>query len=258
MPLTFPIGQAINRLFLTEHSPADTNLMLQLWDTYSGLPGLLSAVDVPTRKRTGYSYENGIYTDLKTGRAVSEFQLKNAVGRVSNEVRMRMRKETQKLLSGLVVLLAWYHIMRDLMRAFYRLVWLLSIGGLFFENDINRELFYLFVLSQFAFFDGLASRIESGQTVLDARLMEYAGMYGEYGQVMHQNLKLQTATQRGFTEGRRKLGNNENHCTDERRPTAGRRGCIELSRLGWLPLDQVTPLGAALCLDRCHCEIELR
>jgi hypothetical protein len=232
--------------------------MIKLWDEYSGLPGLLEATPEPTRKRTGYSYANGKYKDLRTGATISDRRLNAAVAKISDAVRMEMRKKTQQLVVGAIALLTWYHDSRELLLAFYRAIWVVGLGGIIFEDDQTMNLFFLFILNQFSFFDGLASRIQSGEQALNSSAMEYAGMYGEHGNIMHENLKLLNSGKvLGYTEARRVLGDNENHCTSKGRSTT-RPGCVELAALGWVPIEQFVPLGNALCIDKCHCRVEFR
>jgi hypothetical protein len=234
--------------------------MIKLWDEYSGLPGLLEATPEPTRKRTGYSYANGKYKDLRTGATISDRRLNAAVAKISDAVRMEMRKKTQQLVVGAIALLTWYHDSRELLRAFYRAIWVVGLGGIIFEDDQTMNLFFLFILNQFSFFDGLASRIQSGEQKLNGAAMEYAGMYGEHGNIMHQNLILKNAISTGkYTEARRVLGNNELHCDGtEKSHNPSLNGCVELSRLGWVPIDKLVPLGSTICLDKCHCRVEFR
>src|SRR5690348_6818157 len=94
----------------------DTALALDLWDRYSGAPGLLNAAPPSSGRRFGYVYdpETERYTKIETGREVTDRQLRNYVSKVSNEANLRMRKSTQQLIAGVILLAAWYEEMRSL------------------------------------------------------------------------------------------------------------------------------------------------
>lgn len=234
--------------------------MADLWNNHSGLPGLLDAFSQERMQRSGilYNPEDNKYYSIPSGRPITNKQLRSAIMRVSNEASVRMKKETQQLIAGAIILSVWYMRMRNLMKALYKTVWLVSIGGFLFDDDLQRNAFYAFILLQFGYLDNFASQIESGEQALNGMAMTRAGMYGKHGNTEWLNIKLDKGKRMGRTEGRRILGPNENHCTDREHPESGRPGCLELAGLGWIPIGQIVPLGGAICYDNCLCDLELR
>jgi hypothetical protein len=246
-------GSAASTLFLRD---PDTALALDLWDRYSGAAGLLNAAPPSSARRFGYVYdpETQSYTKVETNRAVTERQLRHYVFKVSNQASLRMKKSTQQLIAGVILLAAWYEEMRSLTAALYRTVFLLSIGGFLFEDDTARNLFYLLVLPQFGRLENFKQQLETGQQKLDGRAMNRAGLYGSYGNGLWQNLGLVRAEQKGLTEARRVLGPNENHCRD----SGDRSGCWELWKRGWVPISEMVRIGEATCYSNCLCHIKYR
>lgn len=243
-------GAAETAIYLKREADAIQREMLVLWDEHSGAPGLLTAVSGPARVRTGFSYNPTIDAYTRAGKGkVTDRELRTYVQNVSSESRLRMRKSTQQLIAGLLLYSAWYEQMRSEMAALYRTIWVLSIGGLAFQDDTERNLFYLFVLSQFHWLDNFYYQLEHGIQPRDGTAMQRAGLYGAFGNGLWQNIRLERAITYGFTEAKRLLGPTEDHC----RNSADRPGCWELAQKGWLPIGQTTPIGSAVCYSSCLC-----
>ncbi len=260
---TGPAGPSDTMLFLTVDTPEQVNMVYELWDGYSGAPGLLGAApQAPSagRKAGGYIYDKDrrVYVDAVTGRDVTQDQLVRYVKNVSYESSLRMKKSTQQLIAGIILLSVWYSGMRDLMRALYKTVWTLSIGGFVFDDDIQRNLFYLFVLSQFNYLDNFTEQLYTGEQDMNGFAMTRAGLYGSYGNGLWQNIGLVNAETNGYTEAIRILGENEDHCSEEKNPGSGRPGCIELAALGWIPVREMVPISETICYTACKCRIKLR
>lgn len=247
IPYVGPSSQSDTHLFLTVDTPESDALMRELWDGFSGAPGLLGGGDYV------YDKDRRIYTNTKTGREITEQQLRRYVRKVSDESSRRMRKSTQQLIAGAIMLTVWYSRMRDLMKALYKTIWILSIGGFVFDDDTQRNLFYLFVLLQFNYFDNFTEQVYSGLQPLNGFAMTRAGMYAGYGNGMWQNIFLNRAEADGYTEAKRVLGPNEDHCREGDRP-----GCIEEAARGWMAIRLMVPIGSAQCYANCRCRIVYR
>jgi hypothetical protein len=224
--------------------------VVSLWDQFSGMPGMLHA--------NRYRFERGKFYNRTSGKELDPNILRAGVDKISQQVSLEMRKKTQQLIAGTVIFAVWYRSVRNMMRVLYRTVWLLSIGGLLFDDDLERNAFYLFVISQFNFFENLAFRIYVNDLPRNGQLLNYVGQYGIYGRSMWENLKLRTASQYGQALGRRVLGYNDNHCISKKTsPGQDRPGCVELARQGWIPAQDIVPIGMTICGNQCHCHIEV-
>ena len=140
------------------------------------------------------------------------------------------------------------------MKALYRTIWVLSFGGFLFDDDLQRNLFYAFVLLQFNYLNNFAIQIEDGLQDLDGSAVSRAGLYGRHGNGLYENIRTRRAQDDGMTEARRILGPTEDHCHD----SASRPGCIELAEIGWMPISQMVKIGDASCYSNCLCTIEYR
>ena len=240
-------GSAETAILLRDDSPESVRQARRLWDEYSGAPGLLDG--------EGYAYNPDRQTYRRTGgRIISQSELRAMVKKVSDEGALRMKKSTQQLIAGGILLSVWYSRMQSLMRALYRTIWTLSIGGFVFEDDTTRNAFYLLTLLQFNYLDNFYYQLEHGTQALNGLAMSRAGMYGDWGNGLWQNIRLENDIQAGRTEAKRILGSNENHCRDY----ADRQGCLELAKLGWVPIGKMVPIGGATCYSNCQCRIITR
>ncbi len=248
--MTLPRGTANDLI-----SRAEYVAVIELWNGYSGAPGLLDASAPIGRKRSGYAYDptTGNYINAASGRKVTDAQLRVYVRNVSNESSLRMKKSTQQLIAGIILLSAWYEAMREIMSALYQTIWILSIGGFVFENDTARNIFYALMLPQFARLYNFEGQIKTGEQRLDGSALSRAGMYGKWGNGFYQNIELEQAKSK-YTEARRVLGPTEDHCHD----SDERSGCVELAAKGWMPIAEMTPIGDATCYSNCLCHIQYR
>ena len=269
MPQISPVhiaGRIATRQYLSNYTPADYQKFVDLWDTQSGYKGLLNATRKP-QAGTRYTYdpEKEQYAQVgggrKGSRVMTRDNIRTGVRRVSTYTRNEMRKTTAQLLAGTIILAVWYDRTRDLIRSLSNTIWLTSIGGLLFDDNTARNLFYVvMMLPQYDYLDNFALQLSTGVQPLSGRALARAGQYGEWGNGFYENLYLKRALSNGYNEGRRVLGDNENHCHTGQDTffRFGRPGCIELARIGWRPLFEVTPIGDAQCYDNCHCRIEVR
>lgn len=239
--------------FLKSMTVADQDATRTMWDQYSGAKGLLDARIGYGAKGYRYYPETGTYERNTDGHRVTEKEMVAHVRRVSTGARNQMRKETQQLIAGTIILAVWYSRMRSLMKALYNTVWLVTIGGFLFDDDTARNLFYLWVLMQYNYLDRFAADIGRIEPI-DGRAVPRAGMYGEAGNGMYQNMRLEQKKKARYDQAKRILGDNENHCEDD----GERPGCIDLASQGWIPINAMIPIGEAACYSNCHCTIVYR
>lgn len=246
--------------YLTTWSDSESLSAQELWDSSTGLNGLLTARKAggfQTKKPKGqkeYEFDqiSGRYRDVRTGRTVSENVMRRAVMKESAEAQRRLREETRQLIAGTIMFAVWYGRSRSILKALYKTIFALHLGGFLFDDQTQRELFWALLLMQFKRFDDFVHDLDSKE--LDGHVLARAGSYGRYGNALYQNIKLDQGFMLGHTEGRRVLGENENHCKDDVKTP----GCIELAAKGWMPIAHVLPLGGATCRANCLCTIETR
>jgi hypothetical protein len=110
------------------------------------------------------------------------------------------------------------------------------------------------VAKQWGYAKNFATQIATGAHVLGKATLNRAAMYADAAWSHFMNAQLEVAVMTGKTEARRILGYAD-HCTASKRGTPG---CLELAKLGWVPISKVVPIGRATCGSRCHCHISFR
>jgi len=196
----------------------------------------------------------GVWRYVVAGRRVPDFRIKMGVQRVANAVQRDLRELTTQLVNGEISRQQWYDSMRSTMKHEYRAAYLASIGGL--ENYDRSEIskFGWRMRPHYRWLNNFLAEIESGDQPLNGFAVMRAGMYARAANGIYENERMRVAAEAGYREARRKLGPNENHCET----TLNRPGCIDLAAMGWIPIDQMIPIGAATCLSHCLCGMEFR
>ena len=244
--------------FLEDNS--DLKDTIKLWDSKSGYKGMLEARNKSVVQQAAtiwdviFDLSAGRYRYLKNGRFISADQIRIANLRVAKAQEMYMSDLTQQLIDGQITERQWYLSMRKAMKDEYRASWIASIGGI--ENYSRSEVskFGWAVRPQYRWLDNFLLEIQSGKQPLNAFAKRRARMYARAANGIYQNNILRIAKEHGLREARRILGETENHCHDSRQ----RPGCIELARLGYVPIDQVVEINSATCLSNCRCSFSFR
>lgn len=242
----------------------DLQATIDLWDKLSGIPGLLDTRPVIEVKQQArrlaeifFDQATGVWRYVIAGRRVPDFRIKMGVQRVAGAVQRDLRDLTSRLVSGEISRQQWYDAMRYTMKQEYRAAYLASIGGL--ENYTRAEVskFGWRMRPHYRWLNNFLAEIESGKQPLNGFAVVRAGMYARAANGIYENERMRVAAEAGYREARRKLGPNEEHCTDPDRISI-RPGCVELADMGWMPIDEMVPLGEALCLSNCLCGVEFR
>ena len=88
----------------------------------------------------------------------------------------------------------------------------------------------------------------SVNTVSDAEAEARAAQYGSATYQSFQHAAIQAHAAAGYDEARRILEHGAAHC----------EGCVEAANAGWVPVDQLLPIGDADCLSNCRCSVDYR
>lgn len=179
-------------------------------------------------------------------RAVAESVLNRAVTRLATDTRNEARELTAQLVRGEITQDVWYQQMRTQMRVSYRTSVTVANGGNMTPADWGR--FGAEMKKQYQYLDNFRAEILSGKQPLNGRAVVRAGMYGDANYAQYQNWKLKQAVRAGFAlEAKRTLHPAE-HCPD----------CLEYAGRGWVPADEVVPIGSSQCKVHCKCTIQTR
>lgn len=257
-PAFLPFTDRETQEFLEDNSDLDDTI--KMWDEKSRLRGILTArvtqvIQQARRLVEAYfDFETGKYRYIISGRKVPEKYLTLGNVRVAKAQELYMRDLTKQMIDGAISEQQWYNAMRRAMKDQYRASYIASIGGI--ENYTASEIskFGWRVRPQYRWLDNFLLEIQSGKQPKNGFAVLRAGMYARAGNGIYQNNLLNIAIESGKKEARRILGKNENHCHDD----GDRPGCVELAKLGWVPINKAVPLGEAACYSNDLCSWEFR
>lgn len=103
------------------------------------------------------------------------------------------------------------------------------------------------VREAYSYIANLAREIESGLP-LDGKFHARVAMHPLAGTGAYEAILRAGDIEAGFTEEKRRLGPNENHCGE----------CVDEARKGWQPAGTLKEIGSCQCLTRCGCSFESR
>jgi hypothetical protein len=95
-----------------------------------------------------------------------------------------------------------------------------------------------------------ARQIADGTQRLDGTLARRAALYVQAGRNTYHAVEQREMLARGMVEER-----NIRHAGDS---CEGENSCIGESARGWVPIGEMVPIGARICLSRCRCSVEYR
>lgn len=264
-------GQALER-YLLDYSMEDFRQVRELWKSlaarkelidfkandarlfYAGARGAGLSTNARSRQ---YGYRPESMTYYQEGRAgrttISQRSIKSDVNRFALGVQIQQRELMNQMMNGTISPQQWYDETSRLMKLSYRTSVTIARGTDEEMTEEEKKKWLLLLLLLFLLLNNFAEDLEDGDLPFDGRLPMYAGSLGSATRSLFENWRLGTAITMGYTEGRRVLGVAE-HCEESR----DRPGCVELSELGWIPIQQVTKIGDATCRQNCRCVLQFR
>lgn len=244
---------------LRDYSLEERRQVRALWQTHAARHTLIDfrAQDTRATRSKEYGFQPETLTYFaQVGdrtRAVRTSSIKLDVSRFAHGVQQELRELTNQMLAEQLPAQRWYDESARLLKLSYRATVDVARGsGEDMERE-ERERWLELALLLLLLLNRAAQDINAGVFPLDGRLTAYIGSLGAANNGLFENWRLAEAKRLGYTEGRRFL-RVADHCHD----SGDRRGCVELADLGWVPIEQVVPLGGATCRLHCRCELHFQ
>jgi len=199
---------------------------------------------------TGYGWNSGAsrYIDMTTGRFVSQTLVRGGLEDMIDASAANMNLLSQSLLDGNISLANWQSAMMEQIKATHTASAALSQGGWAQMTQSDWGAVGQLIREQYDYLRNFAAQIASGEQPLDGRVLVRADMYGDASNGTFWEMDKRSHIQDGYNEGRRILESGADHCDD----------CIAYAADGWMPIDEIPPIGDSQCVTRCRCEIEYR
>lgn len=184
---------------------------------------------------------------------------RNVLTRLVLAARDRFAAGFRLLLSGGRSLFAWLASFRHDIAVTHGAAGMLAHGTRAMEPGPMARIARA-VARQWSYARHFAAQVGSGVLLLGKGAVARAAMYADAAWATFMNAQIEVAKLAGKTQARRILGFAESHCHDSTSKRTGqtRPGCVELARMGWVPIGEIVPIGQATCLSACHCRVDTK
>lgn len=207
---------------------------------------------------TRFRYVTGAmrYRDLTTGKFVAPSTVKRAIQGTIRKARARMRSLALELDARTIRLDAWQRDTAAELKLLHVANAMIGTGGLAAMTPADYGRVGARLRFEYGRLQRFAEQLKAREFTQRAFLARVE-MYCNAGGVSYAAAREDAAYTAGMEEERNKLGPREDHC--ESSPDgSGRPGCLDLTRLGWVPLGTLPAIGARKCLSNCGCDKAFR
>ena len=205
------------------------------------------------------------YRNVRTGRLVSTAEVRRTLDRTLQSIEQDVRRRAEAVVEGSISLRQFQLGMEADVKSIHLLSYTLEKGGWsqMTAADYGRVGRTLYnpnattdrsTWGQYQFLRGFIEETATGRQRIDRTFIRRAGMYAQAGRKTYHRAELIEMLARGATQARRNL-NPADHCTDA---DGELRGCVELAAEGWVPIENLTPIGDANCRTNCKCDVSYR
>lgn len=197
------------------------------------------------------------------GRAVSLRSIRAHLTRIEDRMARRLVRITNRLERGEITIDEWKREFDRSITSAHILTGAFAIGaiGLAARDEfVQRQ-----IADQLRFADRFAEDVRRGRAGSFAMIRRRVRSYLQAAHITYTNLDLRIAKRTGVRTEVRNLLRPAEHCWDTKAhidrngtPQPARRGCPELTKLGWMPVEQMIPIGERSCTIWCKCYLEYR
>lgn len=183
------------------------------------------------------------FRDTETGRFVAHRTIRLGVDQVADAASRNMVDLSQRLRMGTITVQDWERGMRQTIKINELAQVMAAHGG---RNAMRPE-DYLFaarnIKDQYRYLQKFTAEIVSGEQPLNGRMIARSALYGQHGRTTYENTRLRDAEQGDTPMLVRNVLHAQEHCA----------GCVAATAMGFVPIEQMPPLGSRDCLanDRC-------
>lgn len=200
---------------------------------------------------TGFEWVESLhnYRSIETGQIVSRATVTNGLEAMMDASAVNMNTLTQSLIDGNISLASWQSSMMTEIKNTHVASAALSQGGWAQMTPAQWGETGQLIRQQYDYLRDYAKAIADGTQPLDGRALVRSDLYADAANGTYWEIDKRSMIADGYDEARRVLESNDGNNCD---------GCLEAAAEGWVPIDEVLPIGDAECQVRCRCEIIYR
>lgn len=211
--------------------------------------------DSQTAKRVYFDQQKGRF--VVNGRTVSIRSIAKYLDRTNEKMARRLLLITKELEAGRMSIDEWKRNFDSTVTSTHILFGALAVGGI--VNAIRKPSMIHAIDEQLTFADKFAEAIRHNNAGSPAQIRARALKYLNSSRIIFAKLELEQVIAQGIRKEARNLLRPAEHCF--RSPLASpnvRIDCPTLSEWGWIPVEQMIPVGERICRFNCRCMIIYR
>lgn len=200
---------------------------------------------------TGFEWVESLhnYRSIETGKIVSRATVTSGLEAMMDASAVNMNTLTQSLIDGKISLASWQSSMMTEIKNVHVASAALSQGGWAQMTPSQWGETGQLIRQQYDYLRDYAKAIADDTQPLDGQALVRSDLNADAANGTYWEIDKRGRITEGYDEARRVLVSNDGNNCD---------GCLEAAAEGWVPIDEVLPIGDAECQVRCRCEIEYR
>jgi hypothetical protein len=190
------------------------------------------------------------------GRAVSVTTIRMYLQRIQDKGARKLATITLQLEKGEISLAAWQREFERTITSSHILAAALVLGSI--GDAVKHRLVQERIAEQIEFLDAFGQAVRDRQAGSFGKIRSRAKSYLQAVHVTFANLELQQRIALGIQAEARNVLRPAEHCLRGPNDPADLPICTELTKQGWMPIDEMPPIGTRKCKIWCKCYIEYR
>lgn len=197
----------------------------------------------PVAQSFRYNVKLGRYID-GSGRMVPNTIIRQAVDVSITSSQDSVKKLAVQLQKGEISLAQWQTATGRDIKTLHVATALVALGGSKMASQADYGYMGKLIKDQYKFLNGFANDVATGVQRLDGTFLNRVRLYVEAGRGTFHSVETREKKLAGIKLAARVLG-----------PADSCPGCVHQAGLGYVPIDEVAPIGSQQCRTNCRCEI---
>lgn len=186
------------------------------------------------------------------GKFVGALVVRQEIDREIAASEARLLRHGRRWFAGDLHINDWRALCADEIKLNFLANYAAGRGGFAQLSDADYKEVERMVRRQFKYLERFAREIDAAPDRLSEKaFLNRLGMYAQAGREAHEEARRQGHKTNGY-----KFGRNVPHSRESCNTVGAKKGCSELTAIGWLPIDKIPMPGRRACYTRCLCTIE--
>lgn len=186
------------------------------------------------------------------GKAVTLRSVYRTLDRIRDKMSQKLARLTAQLDSQQITLAEWKRAFDRSITSTHILFGAFALGGI--ATAVRNATVISRIDQQLSYGDAFSEEIRAGKAGTLSKIASRAKSYLHSPHLLFTDLQLELISASGFYSEARNILRPAEHCGT----AGGVIGCPELTRLGWMPVEEMVPIGRRRCGQWCKCFLMFR